>query len=407
LLKEKNMDWLSYGKLRASWASVGSDLLPYNLDFQYTPISTVFLQYISATANVFPAGPITTAYTGPRILPNPNLKPQRQNSVELGTELKFLNNRIGLDFTYYNTTTKDNLVALDVAISTGYFSKYINAGAIRNRGIEIALNLVPIKTADFQWDIDANFAKNNQVVTELVEGLNEYSLASGYSGLQIKAKIGESFGLYGSKWAKDPNGNFIIDANSGLKTAVSNQRLGNIYADWTGGINNTFRYKGLSLSALLDFRQGGVFFSGTVANLRSGGLAKETGGDRTIPIIENGVNLKNGQYVRNETPVANTQAYWSWEGSTTNTEGSLFDASFIKLREVRLAYAIPAKVFNGTFIRGAEFGVEGRNLWLIKSNVPHVDPELNFFGAGSVGEGVEFNSIPSVRSFGLNLRLTL
>lgn len=407
LLKEKNLDWLNYGKLRASWASVGSDLTPYNLDFQYTPISTVFLQYVSATANVFPAGPITTAYTGPRILPNPNLKPQRQNSVELGAELRFLNSRIGLDFTYYNTTTKDNLIALDVAISTGYFAKYINAGAIRNRGVEVALNLVPVKMSDFQWDIDVNFSKNNQLVTELVDGLNEYSLASGYSGLQIKAKKGESFGLYGSKWAKDPNGNNIINATSGLKTVVANQRLGNIYADWTGGINNTFRYKGVSLSALVDFRQGGVFFSGTVANLRSGGLAKETGGDRTVPIVEKGVNLVNGEYVPNTKAVANTQAYWSWESSVTNTEGNLFDASFIKLREIRLAYAIPAKVFKGGFVRGAEFGIEGRNLWLIKSNVPHVDPELNFFGAGSVGEGVEFNSIPSARSFGLNLRLTL
>src|SRR5690606_35863588 len=112
LLKDKGMDWLNFGKLRASWASVGSDFIAHSLDYQYSPISTVFLQYVSATANVFPAGPISAAYASPRILPDANLKPQRQNSYELGTELKFLNNRVGLDFTYYNTVTRDQLVAL-------------------------------------------------------------------------------------------------------------------------------------------------------------------------------------------------------------------------------------------------------------------------------------------------------
>jgi len=405
LLKDKNMDWLSYGKLRASWASVGSDLAAYNLDYQYTPISTVFLQYVSSTATVFPAGPIETAFTGPRILPNNTLKPQKQNSYEFGTELRFLKNRIGLDFSYYHTVTRNQLIPIDIAISTGYFAKYVNVGAVKNTGVEIALNIVPVKSRDFEWTIDANFAKNNQSVVELAPGLSQYSLASGYSGLQVKADVGQSFGLYGSTWDRTPDGQFIIDQTSGLKKATANKRLGNIYADWTMGINNTFNYKGVSLSALIDIRKGGVFYSGTVASLRSSGLAKETG-DRSAPIVTPGVNLVNGAYVPNKTGV-NAQNYWVWEGNTTNTEGNVFDAGFVKLREVRLAYAIPAKVLKNSFIRGIEFGVEGRNLWLIKSHVPHVDPELNFFGSGSVGEGVEFNSIPSTRSIGMNLRLTL
>lgn len=406
LLRDKNMDWLSYGKLRASWASVGSDLEAYKLDYQYDPISTVFLQYVSSTAVVFPAGPISTAFTAPKILPNPELKPQKQNSYELGAELKFLNNRIGIDFAFYNNLTKDQLIPIDVPIATGYFAKYVNAGAIRNKGIEIALNLVPVKTKDFNWNIDLNFGKNKQTVDELAPGLLQYSLASGYSGLSIKAAVGEPFGLYGSKWLRDDNGRFIINAANGQKIAKTNQRLGNIYADWTMGINNSFNYKGFNLSALIDIRKGGVFYSGTVANLRGSGLAKETGGDRA-PVLVSGVNsLGGGQYQENAKTMT-AQDYWVWESSTTNTEGNVFDAGFVKLREVSLSYAIPAKAFKSGFIRGVQVGLEGRNLWLIKSHVPHVDPELNFFGAGSVGEGVEFNSIPTTRSFGMNLRLTL
>jgi TonB-linked SusC/RagA family outer membrane protein len=408
LLRDKNLDWLSYGKIRASWASVGSDLDPYNLDFQYNPVNSVFLQYVSGTAPIFPIGGVTTAFTGPRILPNANLIPERQNSYELGAELKFLSNRIGLDFTYYNTRTRDQLIPIDVAISTGYFAKYVNVGAIRNRGLEIALNIIPVKVKDFDWTVTANFSKNKQLVEELAEGLDQYSLASGWSGLQLKAEVGQSFGLYGLGWEKDPDGNFVIDEESGLKNpSATAERLGDVYPDFMLGINNQFRYKGFSLSALIDIRQGGVFYSGTVSNLRTGGVAIETGGDRT-PIIDKGVNLKaDGTYKENTTPVKSMEEYWGNEAGSSNTIGNIFDASYVKLREVRFSYTIPTKVFGSKSIfKSAEVGFEGRNLWLIKSKVPHVDPELNFFGAGSVGEGVEFNSIPSTRSFGMNVRFT-
>lgn len=403
----KSLSWLSYGKVRASWASVGSDLAPYQLDFQYSPVTTVFLQYLSNNT-VFPFAPINTAFTGPRILPNANLVPQRQNSYELGTDLKFLKNRIGLGFTYYNTATKKQLIPIDVAISTGYFSKYVNVGLIRNKGIEVDLNLQVIKEKNFGWNVDVNFGKNKQVVEELAEGLNQYSLASGWSGLQIKAEKGQTFGLYGTAWQRDTaSGQFVINTATGLRNTVANQRLGNIYPDWTMGINNSFSYKGISLSALLDIRKGGVFYSGTVAALRSSGLAKETDANRGKIFVDKGVmDDGTGKLVANTVPVQSMQDFWGWYSSTTNTEGNVFDASFVKLREVRVAYAFPAKLLGKSFIKGAEIGLEGRNLWLIKSHVPHVDPEMNFFGAGSIGEGVEFNSVPSARSWGANVRLT-
>ncbi len=407
LLRDQNLDWLNFGKLRASWASVGSDLSPYNLDYQYTPFSTVFLQYISSAATVFPAGPISTAFAGPRILPNDKLVPQRQNSYEFGTEMKFLRSRIGLDFTYYNTKTRDQLIPIDVAISTGYFSKYVNVGLISNKGVELMLNAIPVQNRDFSWGIDFNFGKNKQVVEELTEGITQYSLASGYSGLQIKALVGEPFSLYGSKWERDPaSGELVINASNGLRRAVADQNLGSIYPDWTLGINNQFSYKNFTLSGLVDIRQGGVFFSGTTANLRGNGLAVETGGDRTA-IVDKGVVLQNGAYVPNTTPVRSMQDYWLQNYGTSLTEANIFDASYVKLREIRFSYVLPKAIFKqiGAF-KTAEIGLEGRNLWLIKSHSPHVDPELNFFGAGSVGEGVEFNSVPSTRSIGMNLRLS-
>ncbi|PTQ99780.1 TonB-linked SusC/RagA family outer membrane protein [Mucilaginibacter yixingensis] len=407
LKSNSSFDWLSSGKLRASWASVGSDLGPYLLDYAYTPTSTVFLQYVSSTATVFPAGPISTAFTAPTTLPNANLVPQKVNTYEFGTDLSFLHDRIGLVFNYYTGKTRNNLLSIATPPSSGYSFKVVNAGVVQNIGYEAEVNTTPIVAGGFKWDLGFNFNKNKQKVLDLAPGLTQLTIASGYSGLFIKAEPGQGFGLYGSAWKRSPDGQFIIDPASGLKVApLTNQRLGNIYADWTGGIKNTFSYKGLSLFTLVDIRKGGVFFSGTVANLRSSGLAAETGGDRT-PFVDPGVNLVNGAYVPNTTKVSSVQAYWVNQASVSNTEGDVFDAGFIKLRQVSLSYAIPKSVLGKSFIKKLQIGAEGTNLWLIKSHVPHVDPESNFFGAGSAGEGVEFNSIPTARVIGINLRATL
>ena len=405
VIKQK---WLSYGKLRAGYASVGSDEAPYNLNFTYTPATTVFVQYVSPAPTVFPFGVITTPFGGPGTLPNLLLQPQKQNTFEIGTDLKFLNNRIGVGFTYYNTLTKNQIVAILVPTSTGYTNNNVNAGGVRNKGIEIDLNLIPVKTKDFTWNIDINFAKNKQTVEKLFGNLKNYTLASGYSSLLIKAPIGGTFGLYGTGWLRDPNGNFVIDAVSGLRKTAPSIRFGDIYPSWTGGLRNAFSYKGFSLDFLIDVRKGGVFYSGTVAGLRTSGSAKETLLNRDKVFIDKGVILDGtGKYVPNTTAVQSMQDYWANYSSTSNTEGNVFDASFAKLREVRLAYALPARMFSKGFIKGMEFGLEGRNLWIIKSFVPHIDPELNFFGSGGAGEGVEFNSIPSTRSIGFNLRLSL
>jgi hypothetical protein len=242
----------------------------------------------------------------------------------------------------------------------------------------------------------------------LTDEVQEYSLASGYSGLQIKAQVGQGFGLYGTKFQRSPDGQYIINSANGIRLVEANKFLGNLYPDWMMGINNSFSYKNFSLSGLIDIRQGGVFYSATASNLRTSGLAAETGGDRT-PFIDPGVikDKVSGAFTPNTKAVKSVQEFWQLNYQTSNTEANIFDASYVKLREVRFSYTLPTTLFSKrTGIRGATIGVEGRNLWLIKSHVPNVDPELNFFGSGSVGEGVEFNSVPSTRSLGMNLRLS-
>lgn len=395
---------LSFGKLRASWANVGSDTDPYQLAFNYTSVSQAFAQYGQGSQFPFNGA---LGFTIPSTVPNAQLRPQNQQSYEAGTELRFFKNRVRADFTYYNTKTSDQIVALALPQSTGFAAKRINAGSIKNEGIELTLGVRPISFKNFTWDIDLNYSKNKQTILDLPAEITQYTLASAYNGLQIRASNGEQLGIWGSGYQRDSSGNIIINSNNGLRRTKTDQRLGNLYPDWMMGINNTFNYKGLNLSFLLDIRKGGVMYSGTVANLRTAGLAKETLLNRDQIFIDKGVILDaNGKYVPNTVPVQSMQDYWTQFGSNSAaTEASIFDASYVKLREVALSYTIPGSWLGGQkFIKSISLGFEGRNLWLIYSKVPHIDPEVNLFGSTSVGEGVEFYNLPSTKSFGFNVR---
>ncbi|MEI9947282.1 MAG: SusC/RagA family TonB-linked outer membrane protein [Chitinophagaceae bacterium] len=398
---------LSFGKFRASWANVGSDTDPYQLAFNYTPVSQLFAQY--SQGSQFPFNGLL-GFQIPLTLPNAQLKPQNQVSWEFGTDLRFFKDRIRLDFTYYNTKTTDQIIALAVPNSTGFSTKRINAGSIKNEGIEVALGAKVLGTKDFTWNIDVNFSKNTQKIVDLPAEIVTYQIASAYNGLQVKARNGEQLGLWGSAYERDPDGNFVINSNSGLRRTVTDQRLGNLYPDWMMGISNGFMYKGFNLSFLVDIRQGGVMYSGTIAALRSTGLAKETAVNRENNVIDKGVILDpvTNKYIPNTVPVQSMQDYWGQYGSNSAaTEAAVFDASYVKLREVALSYNLPSSLFSKQkFIKGVSLGLEGRNLWLIDAKIPHIDPEVNLFGTGSIGEGVEFYNMPSTRSFGFNVRAT-
>lgn len=405
-LMEKNKV-LDFGNIRLNWANVGSDEDPYQLDYVYSAASTYYAQY--SLSGVFPNSGLL-GFSIPRVYPPDNLKPQNQVSVEIGTNLKFFQNRIGLDFTYYNTSTTDQIVALDIPLSTGYFAKKVNIGEVRNRGFEASLLLVPVRTRDLEWDINVNFSKNTQKVIQLVKDNPDlvYNLASGWSGLQIQAREGEAFGMYGTVWDRTEDGQIIIDPETGLRKIKTGQRIGDVAPKWTMGINNSFTYKGISLSFLIDIRKGGKFYSGTVSGLRTSGLVSETLAHRGETFVDEGVvwDDASSSYIKNTTPVASMQDYWSHIAKASNTEGNVFDASYIKLRELRIGYQLPKSWIRPLLLQRAEIALEGRNLWIIKDHVPHVDPESgSMFGVNSAGENVEFNSVPTTKSLGVNVRL--
>ena len=233
-------------------------------------------------------------------------------------------------------------------------------------------------------------ASNKQTVEELAEGLDEYTLTSGLSGLQIKAAKGDSFGLYGTAWKRDDQGNYVINSKTGLRETVNNVRLGDVYPDFTMGINNTLTYKGLTFSFLIDIRHGGSLYSETVANLRSSGLAAETVAHREDASLLNRVlffrmtELTDLMMFR----VKSMQDYWQHVANSSNNEGNIYNASFVKLREVQLSYSFPRKWFKSFFVKSLDLGFEARNLWIIKDHVPHIDPEANFFGPSSDREAV-------------------
>lgn len=404
LMNKSNI--LNFGKIRAGYANVGSGTDPYSLDFTYTPATSYFVQY--GLNGTFPTAGGLLGFSGPGQLPNINLKPQNQASVEAGAELRFFDSRIQLEATYYKTKTTDQIIGIEVPLSTGYFTKSINAGSITNKGLEIDLRVQPVRNLrGFSWNIDLNFNKNKQLVDELSAGLQSYTLNSAYSGLVIKASPGQTFGIWGVDWLRDPSGNIVINQSTGLRQTKADVRLGDMFPEWTMGINNTFSYKGLSLSGLIDIRQGGVMYSGTVVGLRTSGLAYETLANRGQVFVDKGVyKTSDGKYLPNTIPVQSMQDYWQQNFQGSNTVANVFDASYVKLREIRFSYQIPLGFKTKKFVKGAEVGVEARNLLILKSYVPHVDPEVNVFGPNQIGEGVEYYNVPSTRSVGMNVRLS-
>jgi len=406
-------DILSYGKLRAGISEVGSDEAPYQLNFRYFPDQTIFGQF--GTDLQFPFnGALAFTATGTR--PPSNLKPQRQVSLEVGTELQFFGGRLGVDFTYYNNETRDQIISVPTPLSTGFNFARQNAGTVKNEGIEALVNVTPFQTRDFTWTTTVNFTKNNQTVVSLTEGLDEITIGSGFNGLRIKAKPGKELALYGTGWSRTDQGQVILDPQTGLRQVGGEVKYGPQLPDYLLGINNSFDFKGINFSFLVDIKQGGTIVSGTVQDLYGNGLAQETADLRNdypnaefVPegVIPDG----SGGYTENTQTLADYGT--SFQGYYENLyQGSVFeevayDASYVKLREVKLGYTLPAKWLNSLPIQSASISVEGRNLWLIWSNAPHIDPETNIFGSSSTAQGVEFNNIPSVRSFGANIKLSL
>jgi TonB-linked SusC/RagA family outer membrane protein len=380
-------DFFTFGKLRASWAQVGSDTDPYQLE------PTV------AFGDGWNAGTKLLNLAVPNTLPNAELKPQMNKSLEFGADLRFFMDRIRLDLTYYNQQSINQIVSIAVSGSSGYLNKMVNAGQINNSGIELLLSITPVKTSNLTWDVTFNFAKNKNEVVELAEGIEQF-LLGGYWSLQVLAVPNQAYGvLYGYDFERDPNGNVIF--YDGLPSQGDLKALGNVTPDWIGGMMNEFSWKGLNASFLIDMKKGGDVYSMTTTWGRYAGALEETLIGREGGIVGDGVMPDgDGGYVKN-TVVADCEYFNKSSYVSDIAYSSVFDASFVKLREIRLGYTFSN--LGNLPVKEVSVSAVGRNLAILSTKVPHIDPETAF-SSGNV-QGLEYGQLPSARSIGFSVGL--
>lgn len=407
----------SFLKLRASLAQVGNDTDPFAFTQTYNR-SDPFGSY--------------QVYSETSSLANLNLKPEISSAYEFGTEIRLLNNRIGVDLTYYQSRTKNQILNIPLSGTSGYDTRKINAGLIKNYGFEAMINGTILKKKNLTWDAFINFSTNRSKVIELSDGLTNYVMAS--RRVSVEARVGERMGdMYGIGFARvqssDPNapyydasgkytGQMVFGANGRPVYTTTRIKLGNYNPDWLMGVGSSLNYKGIRFSFLFDIRQGGEIYSETQTVGREGGIIIETlegradGYDLNKPgngVVGNGVVFSNGTsgtISANTTKVTAREWHTAWTGGRGVAEGVMYDASFVKLREVQIGYSLPDKLFGKLPFRGVTISLVGRNL-LLWDHVPHVDPENMSYSGGTALPGIEYMSIPTTRSYGLNLSFKL
>lgn len=411
------MPFLSFGKIRLSWAKVGNDTDPY----------AIYTTYESD--DNFGSHP---NYTVPDKLNNPGLKPEETSTIEAGLDLRFLKDRIGLDLTLYSGKTTNQIIPLGTTPTTGFKEQLINAGEISNKGIEIGLNLTPVRTRNFNWDVRFNFGKNINKLVELNAAdpsLTNIPITDFPFAVSFNAYEGRPYGtILGTNYLYDSNGNKLVDPNSGFYMVSSDvMPIGNTLPDFTGGLTNTITWKGLSISAFVDFRKGGDIFSLTNLWGKYSGLLAETaeGGIREngvvnpgtvaeldaegLPILVSGGNTEtklDDVYKTTgdkNTQSVNSQAHFFFDGGYIINKADVYDGSFIKLREVSIGYTLPKSLLKDLHIEDVQISLVGRNLAILFKNIPHVDPD-NAVSTSNV-QGSEAGAAPSVRSIGVNLSL--
>ncbi|MEM6318652.1 MAG: SusC/RagA family TonB-linked outer membrane protein [Bacteroidota bacterium] len=399
--------FLNYGKLRASYAQVGNDTGPYQLDFNFLPITTATGQY-GLDLNFPYNGRL--AFSKANTIPPADLKPERQNSYEVGAELDFANYRLGLDVAYFKTENKDQILALPIPESTGFGRLRTNVGQVNTSGFEVTLDVTPISTKNFNWVSTINFSSIKNEVVELAEGVERVLQASAFGSVQVVAEEGKGFELLAIPFLRDSTtGRPLINPTDGSRIADEPRTMGSVLPDFTMGFVNSFKLGDFNFSFTVDWRSGGVMKSATVEDLQTFGLTEETLLNREGTFIDREGVIANadGTVRDNDIPLASAQHFWTSLDDNSISEQHIFDASFVKLREIAVNYTFPRRLLgdNG-FIQALSLGFEARNVALLYSEVPHIDPESNLFGSGADGFGVERAATPSTRSFGVNLRAT-
>ena len=393
-------DWFDFGKIRASWASSSNGTDPYKTMQVYK-----IQNYLVNGQNVGTSN--SNQYA------NPDLKPVSIKEYEVGLNLAFLNNRLSFDMAYYNKNTSDDIAVVTTSSTSGFGAKYMNVGEIQNQGFEFMVNATPVHVDNFTWETTFNFAYNDSEVKFLGDGVESLSIdgASSRSGnVTVRNIVGQPYGmLVGYKYARDPQGRIIHE--NGIPQATDElQNLGNGVYKYTGGWSNTLKYKNFSLSFLIDFKAGASIFSGTNYSLYSEGLHKSTLLGRTpenpggTGFVGEGVMLDaNGNYVANNVAV-NAQEYHQGIVNNNIAEEFVYNASFIKLRELSFGYTFPQSILSKMkVVKGLSVSLVGRNLWTILKHTDNIDPEAAYNNTN--GQGLELNGYPATRSVGFNVNV--
>jgi outer membrane receptor protein involved in Fe transport len=402
--------WLSFGKVRVNYAVVGN--------------SAAFDQLVDNYNIITPMNSAITSVAGTK--KDPDLLPETTNSLEGGLEMYFIGRRVGFDLAGYTTNSKNQILPLAVSTATGYTYKIINAGSIKNSGVELALNATPIKVKKWKWDLTLNFAKNYNKVVSLYQGVDNLQLGSFQGGITINARVGQPYGVICGTDFVYLNGEKVVDKTTGryLKTATSDNVIGNENPKWTGGISSQLSYGNWSLSFLVDASVGGSIFSLDMYYGLATGLYKETSyiNDKGNPVrntladgggyVNPGVNQDGSTNTTYEAASnygsfgyrAFGQAVFNGTSYTTGNPDKMFvyDATFVKLRELALSYTIPSTVLKKCFLNSISISAVASNPWIIFKKLPYADPESGL-GAGNL-QGYTTGSLPSTRDFSLNVK---
>jgi TonB-linked SusC/RagA family outer membrane protein len=403
----KDLDFINFGKLRLAYAQVGSDTDPNQL--QNT--------FIAQT----PFG--TPVYTASANAKNPNLKPQQLDNVELGLNMQFAKNRVGFDVAWFQNKAYNQILPLPVSRATGSAFNTINAGTLTTKGLEVTLNFTPIKTTNFDWDINVNWSNPNTKVTELAPGIENININSLQGGISINAPLNQDYGsIWGTTYVFDDAGQKVIGDNGAyVVSTTTDNKLGTFQADWTGGINNRFTYKNLSFSFLIDVKKGGSVFSldqyygygtgiyaNSVGNNDLGNPVRNTiangGGELLQGVMTNpAYTPTNGQaeYVTNTTRLDKSQSSQVL-GTDPPAAAFVYDAGFVKLREVVFTYNLPSSVLGNTF-KGASLSLIGNNLWIIDKSLPYSDPEAGLSSGNT--QGYQSGPMPTTRNISFNVKV--
>ncbi|WP_240348229.1 SusC/RagA family TonB-linked outer membrane protein [Longitalea arenae] len=386
--------WLSSGKIRVNYATVGNSAPWGSVRDAYdkpNPFGSVILYSLPDTKN------------------NSELRPEETKSREIGLEMAFLKNRLGFDATYYVTNTIDQIIPVSVSAASGYTSKYVNAGEVENKGIELSVYATPVRTQNFSWTINVNWTRNRNKVLSLYNDSKNLQIGAFQSGVSINATLGQPYGTIQGRTWQMKDGKRLVDSNGYYAvTSTTTNVIGNVNPDWIGGVYNTFKFKNLSVGFLVDMRKGGEVWSLDMFYAQYTGVLKESAGlnDLGNP-VRNSLADGGGVILDGVTAdgKANTKRVVIDANSPANPQSNYaYDASYIKLREANITYSLPSSLFNKVkAIKGIDVSVFGRNLWIIHKNLPYSDPEENLSAGNLVG--MQSGAYPTTRSVGMNVRL--